>query len=70
MSPDFHARVRRVFDEALERPEPERLSFLREACFGEPELFQAVDSLLEAHRNSSSFLADDTPPPAVLAGIW
>ncbi len=62
MAPDFHARVRRVFDEALERPEPERLSFLREACFGEPELFQAVDGLLEAHRNSSSFLGDDTPP--------
>jgi serine/threonine protein kinase len=59
MSPDFHARVRDLFDEALERSEPERLAFLNEACSGEPDVFQAVVGLLEARRNSASFLEDD-----------
>ena len=62
MPPEFHARVRSLFDEALERPEPERLSFLNHECAGEPEVFQAVAGLLEAQRNSASFLESETHP--------
>ena len=62
MPPDFHARVRSLFDEALERPEPERLSFLNHECGGEPEVLQAVAGLLEAQRNSASFLESETHP--------
>lgn len=62
MPPEAHARVRALFDEALERTEPDRLTFLTDACSGEPEVFKAVSSLLEAHRNSASFLADDALP--------
>jgi serine/threonine-protein kinase len=62
MQPDLHARVRKLFDEAMEQPEPERLAFLKHECAGEPEVFQEVASLLEAHRNSSSFFEDDSRP--------
>jgi hypothetical protein len=57
MSPEIHQRVRKLFDEALERPEGERTAFLESAAGGEPEVRQAVERLLEAHRQSDGFLA-------------
>jgi serine/threonine protein kinase len=62
MSPELHERVRKLFDVALGKPEAERLSFLQFACAGEPEVLQAVMRLLEAHRSSESFLANETRP--------
>jgi serine/threonine-protein kinase len=56
MSPELHHRVRELFDEALERPEAERLRFLESACCGDGEVFQAVVRLLEAHASTGSFL--------------
>ena len=56
MSPELHQRVRELFDQALERPEAERLSFLENACAGEPEVLQEVSRLLNAHVESASFL--------------
>jgi serine/threonine protein kinase len=62
MAPELHARVRALFDEALQKPEPERPEFLRSACNGAPEVLQAVNRLLEAHRGSHTFLDDETRP--------
>jgi serine/threonine protein kinase len=60
MSPELHQRIRRIFDEALERPESERLQFLKEICGADDEAFQSVARLLAA-RGESSFL-DRTSP--------
>jgi len=62
MAPELHARVRTLFDEALQKPEGERPAFLQAACNGEGEVLQAVTRLLEAHRGSATFLEDATRP--------
>src|SRR5580698_589582 len=59
MAPELYGRVRTLFDEALERPEPERSPFLQSACSGDPQVLQAVLRLLEAHRGCQSFFEDD-----------
>jgi serine/threonine protein kinase len=63
MPPEFHRRVRGIFDEVLSRPESERLQFLQEVCGTDQESFQAVERLLEAH-SASSFFLDETSPSA------
>src|ERR1700693_2883739 len=60
MAPELHARVRTLFDEALQKPERERSAFLQAACNGEGEVLQAVTRLLEAHRGSHAFLEGET----------
>jgi serine/threonine-protein kinase len=60
MSPELYQRVRKLFDETLERPGAERLSFLDAACGGDKEAFQAVRQLLEAHGEAELFLEEDT----------
>jgi tRNA A-37 threonylcarbamoyl transferase component Bud32 len=60
MTPELHGRVRTLFDEALDRPEADRLPFVQSACSDDAEVFQAVVRLLEAHRSSPSFLEDDS----------
>src|SRR5580658_11289474 len=62
MAPELHARVRKLFDEALQKPEAERPAFLQAACNGDAEVLQAVIRLLEAHRGSNSFLEGETRP--------
>ncbi|MGA3238656.1 MAG: serine/threonine-protein kinase [Bryobacteraceae bacterium] len=62
MAPELHARVRTLFDQALDKPEAERPAFLQAACNGEGEVLQAVNRLLEAHRGSETFLEDETRP--------
>jgi serine/threonine protein kinase len=59
MAPELHARVRKLFEEALEKPEAERTEFLESGANGEAEVLQAVNRLLEARRGSQSFLEDD-----------
>ena len=59
MSPELHQRVRKLFDEALEKPESERRSFLESAAGGDAELRQAVERLLDAHGKSDAFLAGE-----------
>src|SRR5271165_1904078 len=58
MTPEFHQRVRTLFDQALERPEQEMLAFLSEACAGDTELYEEVVRLLEARDPARNFLAD------------
>ena len=63
MSPELHQQVRRLFDEALDRPKAERLAFLEVACAGRPEVFEAVSRLLAAQVEADSFLESAPPPP-------
>ena len=63
MSPELHQQVRRLFDEALDRPKAERLPFLEAACAGQPEVLEAVSRLLAAQVESDSFLESTPPPP-------
>jgi serine/threonine protein kinase len=56
MSPETHQRVRQLFDEALERPEAERILFLQRVCAGNSEVFGQVAQLLAAHEEAINFL--------------
>jgi len=62
MSPERHSLARRIFEEALERPEAQRSAFLAAACQGDPEIAQEVRRLVEASHEAHSFLEDDTHP--------
>ena len=55
MAPEFHQRVRQIFDQALERPEAERTAFVKTACAGDTALSDEVERLLRA-RGASAFL--------------
>ncbi|MGA8025790.1 MAG: serine/threonine-protein kinase [Bryobacteraceae bacterium] len=60
MATEFSQRVRQLFDQALERPEAERLSFVEAACAGDATLFHEVERLLRARAESGSFLRTDS----------
>jgi serine/threonine protein kinase len=62
MSPERHGFARRIFEEALQRPEAQRSAFLAAACQGDQEIEQEVRRLVEASREAHSFLEDDTHP--------
>jgi serine/threonine protein kinase/tetratricopeptide (TPR) repeat protein len=56
--------VKAVFDRAHEIPsEAERQAYLDQACAGDPDLRQEVESLLRAHDAAGSFLETPAPPP-------
>jgi len=59
MSPELHQRVRKLFEDALEQPEAQRTAFLDSACGAQPEVRQAVERLLAAHRSSGAFLTEE-----------
>src|SRR5215813_10939917 len=44
------AQIESVFQEALQRPAPERHAFVRQACAGDSDLRREVESLLANHR--------------------
>jgi serine/threonine protein kinase/TPR repeat protein len=56
MSPETHQRIRKLFDDALERPEAERSAFLQQACPNQPDVVREVERLLAAHGDAASFL--------------
>ena len=62
MSPELHQRVRKIFDEAMERPEGERLGYVRAVCARDPEAYEAVVRLIEAQTDSRHFLQEETAP--------
>jgi len=55
MSPDSDT-VRRLLEEALERPAEERTAFLDDACAGDPVLRREVQSLVDVQAGMGSFL--------------
>jgi tetratricopeptide (TPR) repeat protein len=56
MSPERWERIKELIEAALERPEPERASFLDEACSGDEPLRQEVVSLLKWHHHAGEFM--------------
>src|SRR5687768_12295578 len=56
MTTDSSSKVEELFDAARRRPADERARFLDEACKGDVELRNAVDSLLRAHDQAERFL--------------
>ena len=53
--PDRWARVKHVFQSALDRPVTERLAFVRDRCGDDDDLHAEVVSLLVAHANADGF---------------
>jgi serine/threonine-protein kinase len=49
-------QVKELFEAALERGPAERTAFLAQACEGDEEIRQEVESLLAAHEGDSSFM--------------
>ncbi|NWF82756.1 MAG: serine/threonine protein kinase [Bryobacteraceae bacterium] len=65
MTPERWSRLEEIFDAALARPEPERESFLAEACGGDAELLAHARRLVAAHDGAGAFM--NTPPLAEAA---
>jgi serine/threonine protein kinase len=63
MSPELHQRVRKLFDEAIEKPEGQRLAFLKAACTNDLETYQGVVRLLESLTTGGTLLQGPTRPP-------
>jgi serine/threonine protein kinase len=57
-------RVKATFQEALDRPQEARESYLVAACAGDPALRREVDSLLAAQLEAGRFLSDPAAVPA------
>ena len=52
MDPERYRAVRQIFDSALTQALEARAAYLREACQGDPGLFEEVMQLLEAHQDA------------------
>jgi Tol biopolymer transport system component len=57
MDAERWAKIDRLLDQAMERPQEARADFLAAACSGDDQLRREVESLLEAHSHSDSFLS-------------
>src|SRR6476660_7235680 len=60
MSPEQVQQVRRVLAELIALPPEQRSAHLQSTCSGQPEIYNEVLHLLEAHDRVQSFL--QTPP--------
>lgn len=56
MTPEQFARLKIVFQEALEQPADVRRAWLREECGGDSVLLQEAESLLNTHETAGDFL--------------
>ena len=65
MKPERWKRIEELYHSAQDRPGTERDSFLRQACCGDQDLLQEVESLLKHGATPHSLL--DTPAAAVVA---
>ncbi len=59
MTPERFARLRTIFQDALDQPADRRRAWLEQACGGDAELLRDAASLLSAHDTAGDFL--DTP---------
>jgi serine/threonine protein kinase len=62
MAAEFDQRVRELFDRALERPDAERMPFVKNECAENVMLFQAVERLLVARGSAESFMKTGVRP--------
>src|SRR5256886_918302 len=56
MTPERWQQIDQLFHSALERESGERAAFLSQACAGDDSLHQEVESLVESHEQSDSFI--------------
>jgi len=63
LSPERWREVERIYRAAVARPEPERASFLREACGADEELRKEIEALLAGGESASKVFA--RPPAGV-----
>ena len=72
MTPELHARIKRIFLEAREHPTAKRAAFLRMRCGGDEEIENEVLSLLQRDLNESETESepkvDDLPTPPLPGG--
>jgi serine/threonine protein kinase len=60
VSPELHQRVRKLFDEAIEKPEGQRLAFLKAACPNDLETYQGVVEMLGSLATAPAFVKEKT----------
>jgi hypothetical protein len=65
MTLDRWHRLEHLYHAALERPDTERSTYLREACSDDPELLQEIEELLRSPQGTERFL--ETPALATAA---
>jgi serine/threonine protein kinase/soluble lytic murein transglycosylase-like protein len=56
MTPERWQKVEEVLQAALDRPQPERASFLNEACSGDDQLQREASSLIDAYDEAGDFI--------------
>jgi len=66
MTPERYQHIGRLLDAALARAPEERAAFLDQACAGDPDLRQEVESLLAYEEQAAHLM--ERPPGAVVAG--
>ena len=64
LSPESWQRLEPILDRVFELPPEERAAYLDQACAADPQLRRDAETLLAAHRDSTSFL--EAPAAAVL----
>ena len=67
MTPERYQQIGRLLDAALEREPDQRAAFLDEACLGDPDLRQEVESLLAYEERTAHLI--ERPPGAVVAEV-
>ena len=67
MTPERYEQIGQLYQRALERQPAERAAFLADACGADETLCLEVTSLLAAHEEASTFMAQ--PPEDVAAGV-
>ena len=70
MPVEFDQRVRQLFDQALEHPEPERVPFLSSECKGDDALFRAVERLLMARDDAAGSFMNSAAQPVRRIGRY
>ncbi|MDQ3010373.1 MAG: serine/threonine protein kinase, partial [Acidobacteriota bacterium] len=68
MTPDRWNKIDQILDVAIELPPERRASYLAQACDGDEELRQEVESLLLAHEKSGAFI--ETTPARGMAAAF
>jgi Tol biopolymer transport system component/serine/threonine protein kinase len=67
MTPERWQQVNKLFHSALKREPTLRAAFLNQACHGDEELLKEVESLIESHEQTDSFI--DEPPIEAAAQV-
>jgi serine/threonine protein kinase len=62
VSPELQQRVRKIYEEALEKPEGQRLAFLKAACPNDLETYQGVVEMLGSLATAPAFLSAQPRP--------